>query len=141
MNNQILLETKLLQKFAEFTRLAMSEIAQLRDKVGYYNIKQANEDHSKQRYHQSLMKVANALYNSDLDFVTGDFDRNKFLKQAMEDPSYLARTLEKVCNAADVSLIGKPARVAATKKAAYYDPVYAKAFGFTQGYDFLTEEE
>jgi hypothetical protein len=50
----------------------------------------------------------------------------------MEDPVFIVRTLEKVCEAADVAQIGKPARVAARPKEAEYDPVMAAAFGYDQ---------
>mgnify|MGYP000966961232 CR=1 FL=1 len=126
------IETNLLLKFAEFTKLVLKEIRSLREENAFHMKKQASADEEKARYQESVIKVANALYNSDLEFVTGDFDRRKFIKRAMEDPSYMARTLEKVCNAADVSLIGKPARVAANKKVANYDPVYVRAFGVSR---------
>ncbi|NBQ68977.1 MAG: hypothetical protein EBU46_09160, partial [Nitrosomonadaceae bacterium] len=63
-----------------------------------------------------------------------------FLKKAKEDVSYLARTLEKVCNAADIALIGKPARVAnKQQKEAEYDPVMAKAFGYSANASIIDE--
>jgi len=126
----IQVDEQLLLKFAEFTGVVMGEIKSLRSQLSQQMQKAAAHDTAKSQYQQSVIKVAEALYNSDFDLVTGDFDRRKFIKRAMEDPSYLAQTLEKVCNAADVSLIGKPARVAANKKLASYDPVYARAFGF-----------
>ena len=120
----------LLQKFAEFINLTVAELRSLRAQVNTHLQKEAND---KQQYRQAVSKVASALYNSDLDFITGDFDHQKFIKLASEDPTYLARTFEKVCNAADVSLIGRPARVAAIKKQGNYsDPVYAHAFGLKQ---------
>lgn len=132
--NNIEIEKEFLLKFAEFTKLVVSELKGLREQNSFFMKKQASADSEQERYQASLIKVANALYNSDLEFVTGDFDRRKFIKRAMEDPSYLAKTLEKVCNAADVSLIGKPARVAAHNKvASYYDPVHARALGYDKG--------
>lgn len=133
MSKPIEVDEQFLLKFAEFTRVVLGEIKSLREQVSYHMSKQASADATREEYQKAVMKVAEALYNSDLDFVTGDFDRRKFIKRAMEDPSYIARTLEKVCNASDVSLIGKPARVAATnKKLASYDPVYHRAFGTNQ---------
>jgi len=133
MNKETIeIEKVFLQKFAEFTSIAIAEINSLRAEVKSKMQKEAGEDSNKIRYQVALKKVANALYNSDLDFITGDFDHRRFIKLASEDPSYLARMFEKVCNAADVSLIGRPARVAATRKQASYDPVYARAFGQQQ---------
>lgn len=123
------IEKIFLQKFAEFTSLVVAELNHLRSQVANNLQKEAGIANGKVQYKAAVSKVAAALYNSDLEFVTGDFDHRKFIKLASEDPTYLARTFEKVCNAADVSLIGKPARVAAMKKQASYDPVYASAFG------------
>lgn len=123
------IEKIFLQKFAEFTSLVVSELNSLRSQVQSHLQKEASVESQQTKYKQAVNKVASALYNSDLEFITGDFDHRKFIKLASEDPSYLARTFEKVCNAADVSLIGKPARVAAIKKQAAYDPVYNRAFG------------
>lgn len=120
------IEKMFLQKFAEFTSLVIAELNYLRSQ----NLqKQASLNEGKASYKQAVVKVANALHNSDLDYVTGDFDYQKFIKKASEDPTFLARTFEKVCNAADVSVMGKPARVAAIRKQAEFDPVYARAFG------------
>jgi hypothetical protein len=126
------IERIFLHKFAEFTSLVVSELESLRAQVQGHIQKEASTESSKIQYRQAVGKVANALYNSDLEFVTGDFDHRKFIKLATEDPSYLARVFEKVCNAADVSVMGRPARVAAMKKQAVYDPVYAHAFGNQQ---------
>jgi hypothetical protein len=131
----------LLQKIAEFTNIVLSEIKSLREQVNNNLQKEAGADLKKEKYQTAVQKVAKALYDSDLDFITGDFDQRKFIKLAIEDPSYMARMFEKVCNAADVSLIGKPARVATIKKKAEYDPVYARAFGQTADYDSVFWEE
>lgn len=133
----IQIEKLFLHKFAEFTSLVVSELNSLKSQLTEQLQKEASLNQARESYKQTVIKVANALYNSDLEFITGDFDQRKFIKLACEDPSYLARTFEKVCNAADVSLIGKPARVAAIKKQAAYDPVYAQAFGFNKS---LNEE-
>jgi HSP90 family molecular chaperone len=130
MNSKtVQIDTLFLQKIAEFTKLALSEIHNLRATVKEQLQKEASAEQSDAQYRQAVKKVASALYNSDLDFVTGDFDHQQFIKVATADPSYLAKTFEKICNASDVSSIGRPARVAAIKKQASYDPVYARAFG------------
>jgi len=121
-----------LQKFAQFTNLVLTELNNLREQVSEHLQKEASTESDKMKYKQAVSKVASALYNSDMDYLTGDFDQKKFLKQASADPTYLAKTFEKVCNAADVSVMGRPARVAAMKKQAVYDPVYAHAFGANQ---------
>jgi hypothetical protein len=141
MSKTIQIETEFLTKFAEFTNLAISELNNLRTQVNAQMQKQAQDESVKENYRQAVLKVANALYNSDLEFITGDFDPRKFTKRALEDPSYLARTLEKVCNASDVFSIGTPARVAANKNIATYDPVYARAFGFSKHSNDLLELE
>jgi hypothetical protein len=132
MNQEtIQVDRSFLQKFAEFTKLVLSELDNLREQISDNMQKEASLQEDQIRFEAALTKAANAMYNSDLDFITGDFDHRKFIKLAKNDPTYLARTLEKVCNAADVSLIGKPARVAAVRKKAEFDPVYAQAFGYS----------
>lgn len=51
----------------------------------------------------------------------------------------MVRTLEKVCEAADIAQIGKPARVAARPKEAEYDPVMEIAFGYSGGRGIVDE--
>lgn len=141
--NKVLIDINFLQKIAEFTRIALSEVNRLKKEAAEAKFqKNAADQEQELKYRQAVKKVATALYNSDFDFVTGDFDQKDFIKRAMSDPSYLARKFEQVCNAADVSLIGKPARVAAVKnKQAEYDPVYARAFGLRSASDFIWEED
>ncbi len=118
-----------LQKMAEFANVAINEIEHLEDAVLEYRKKEAAEDIRDGRYNLVLEKAAKSLY--DTDFITDEFEKRKFLKQAKEDPSYLAKVLIKVCEAADVALIGKPARVARSKTADIDDPVMKKAFGLS----------
>jgi len=128
MNNNITVDKLFLQKFAEFTKVVLSEIKSLRSQLSEQMNKTAEHDEQMASYHDSVAKIAEALYNSDFDFIIGS-DRKKFIKKAADNPELLATAFQKVCEASDVTLIGRPARVAAKKKIASYDPVYAKAFG------------
>ncbi len=125
-----------LSKVASFTRVALDEIsekqAQVNDLEGQvlsFIRKDAilkRAELTKQAQLVLLLKeAADALYESD--HITDESERKEFLKKA-EDPTFLAKTLIKICKAADVSLIGSPARVAVTKTADY-DPVAERAFG------------
>lgn len=125
-----------LQKVAQFATIVIKELRDLRQQVKAGMQKEAAEQEDQFRYEVALKKAAKVLY--DTDFITDESERQKFLKLAAEDPSYVVGVLEKVCNAADVSLIGKPARVAANTKAAH-DPVYARAFGKTAGYNEILD--
>jgi hypothetical protein len=79
-------------------------------------------------YRQALKKAAQVLYETD--FFSEEAERRKFLKEAAADPNVVVATLIKVCHAADVALIGTPARVALkNKQGEEFDPVKAKAFG------------
>ena len=123
----------LLQKVAQFTKISISKIDELEDEVHALRIKEAAEESRKQKFQSAIEKAARILYEAD--FITDDLEKRKFLKRAKEDPSYLVDVLEKVCNAADVALIGSPARVAAKTKQAGYspdDPVARMAFGWNQ---------
>jgi hypothetical protein len=139
---------QLLTKVADFVKLALQESAQsntktaaLEQEVLSYRIKEAAFEVKRQQIRKDLEKAAEALY--DADFITSEVERTNFLKRAQEDTGYLARTLEKVCNAADVALIGSPARVAndhQQKKLADYDPVMAALNGETsQGRSIIDE--
>ena len=122
------IDNLVLQKMASFIKLAIDETDRLQDDVLELRKKEAADELSKERYLLALRKTADALY--DTDFLTDEHEKRAFLKKATEDPIYVVRFLEKVCEAADIAQIGKPARVAAKPKEAEYDPVMAKAFGW-----------
>ena len=113
---------------AQFVKLAIDETEKLEDSVLELRKKEAAEELNKERYEYALRKAAEALYNTD--FLTDEHEKRAFLRKAAEDPVYVVKFLEKVCEAADVAPIGKPARVAAKPKEAEYDPVMARAFGW-----------
>lgn len=128
MNKSIEVDSFFLQKFAEFTKVVLSELNSLRNQLNTQMKKEAQYDTSQEDYRNSVRKIADTLHNSDFDFIIGE-NRQKFIKRASDDPHYVAEAFEKVCEASGVSLIGRPARVAASRKVASYDPVYARAFG------------
>lgn len=118
-------ENEFRDKVACFVKQAMADIEDLQGKLRQVEEKQAQEHED---FEKALRKAAQALYESD--FINEEAGKKIFIKKASESPAYLASVIEKVCNAADVSLIGRPARVAARSKNAEYDPVMAKAFGW-----------
>ena len=121
-------DKNLLTKIAGFTKLAINEIDSLKKEISHFEQVARQEEALKENYASSVKLAAEALYSSY--FITDEYEKKIFIKRAKEDPTYLAKVIEKVCNAADVSLIGKPARVARQiNKDAAYDPVMAKAFG------------
>lgn len=118
----------LTEKVAQFVKLATHELHIQQDRVVEFKKQAAAEARRQEGYQQSLQKAARALY--DADFITDEMERRKFLRKAAEDPSYLSSVIVKVCNAADVALIGSPARVAVRQKQGEeFDPVKARAFG------------
>ncbi len=122
------LNNKLLRDMASFVKLAIDETDRLNDHVIELKKKEAADEIDKARYELALKKAADALY--DTDFLTDEYEKKTFLRKAAEDPVYVVRFLEKVCEAADIAPIGKPARVASKPKEAEYDPVMARAFGW-----------
>lgn len=117
-----------LRKVAQFVKLAVDELDARKEQVVELRKTAAYEARRQEDYLQSLRKAASALY--DADFITDEVERKRFLKKAEQDPSYLSSVIVKVCNAADVALIGSPARVAVRQKQGEeYDPVKARAFG------------
>lgn len=129
-----------LQKFAEFTKVALSEIDNLKSQLDKQIKKEARYDSSQEDYSDSIRKIADILHSSDYDFIIGD-SRKEFIKKASENPFFVADAFRKVCEASGVSLIGRPARVAATRKVASLDPVYARAFGVNATNSFITDLE
>ena len=122
------IDNNLLIEVSQFIKLAIDKTTYLEEAVLELRKKEAAESLNQERYEMALRKVADALY--DTDFLTDEYEKRAFLKKATEDPIYVARFLEKVCQAADIASIGKPARVAAQPKEAAYDPVMARAFGW-----------
>lgn len=118
-----------LQKVAQFVKLAIDEIDARNENLVELRKTAAAEARRQNNYQESLSKAAHALYEAD--FITDEIERKKFLKKASEDPSYLSSVIVKVCNAADVALIGSPASVAVRQKQGEeFDPVKARAFGW-----------
>jgi len=119
-----------LSKVAQFVKLALSENRQLKQQVDELSTKRIKQAQEELQLESAVDKAAKALYDSD--FLTDQREVNQFVKKANSDPIYLANTLTKVCNAADVALIGLPAKTAESRanEKEEYDPVMAKAFGW-----------
>lgn len=122
----------LLNKFASFTSLALQEIHALRQEIADGKIKQAEEEVKATQFVYSVKQAANALYDSDLDFIDELFDKKEFVKKAQADPSYLAKVVTKLCNTATTTSLGSTVAASLNKRAAFHDPVYAEAFGYTK---------
>ena len=122
------LHNQFLQQVASFVKIAVDLNEHQQDELLSMKKQAAVDELNHQKYRAALSKAADALY--DTDFLTDELEKRTFLKKAAEDPIYVVRFLEKVCEAADVAQIGRPARVAARHKEAEYDPVMARAFGY-----------
>ena len=131
------LNDNFLRNVASFVKLAIDQTEQLQDDVLSLKKQATVEEINKEKYRLSLVKAADALYDSD--FLSDEHEKRTFLRKAAEDPIYVVRLLEKVCEAADVAQIGKPARVAARPKEAEYDPVMAKAFGYNSNNSIIDD--
>jgi hypothetical protein len=83
----------------------------------------------------ALKKAAEAMYSSD--FINDEDEKALFVKKAKEDSKYLARIVERVCNAADVAYMGKSASVKSSNHSD--DPVMRRAFGYDNNYNLLDE--
>ena len=139
----------LLQKVASFVKVAIDETEEQRFTLFQFQKKEAalkqklaeeekaKEENSRQ-YFRSLDKAAEALYKTD--FITDEFERREFVKRAQQNPGYLASVIEKLCKAADVALIGSPARVAVKRSEDEIDPVRARAFGLSNSSSVIFDE-
>lgn len=139
----------LLQKVASFVKVAIDEteeqrfaLYQFQKKEAALRQKLAEEElavvENSRNYLRSLDKAADALYKTD--FITDEFERKEFMKRAQQNPSYLASVVEKLCKAADVALIGSPARVAVRRAEDEVDPVRARAFGLSNSQSVIFDE-
>jgi hypothetical protein len=125
-----------LDKVAVFVKVALTEIDQLAQKVAAYENAQAAEVRRiDAELDGALKKAAEAMYNSD--FINDEDEKALFVKKAKEDSLYLAKIVERVCNAADVAYMGKAASVKSSGHSD--DPVMRRAFGYDNNYSLLDE--
>lgn len=109
---------ELLEKTAQFHKLAFEEIESLRSKI--IKIEKdaaAQKEYESDKLELAVKKAADALYESD--FLNSKYEVRDFIKKASNDPVYLVRALEKVCSYKDVSNLGTPSSV--SMKVADYD--------------------
>jgi hypothetical protein len=125
MNNQFL------NQVAQFIKIAIDKEAKLEEQILQQKKAALVEELNKEKYRIALNKVADVLYDSD--YLVSENERKQFIKKSNEDPVYVIRTLEKVCNSNDVSFLGKAARVSNKVRTAGEDPVYDAAFGMVSG--------
>lgn len=126
-----------LHKIEKFVKVALDEIEDLKQQVHTYQAKEAEaKQDSDKELDIVLKKAAEAMYNSD--FINDEDEKALFVKKAKEDSKYLAKIVERVCNAADVSYLGKSAAVKSSQQTD--DPVLRRAFGYDSNYSLLDDE-
>ena len=121
-----------LAKIEDFVKVALDEISELSDKVAELENSKVSAD---KELDKALKKAAEAMYSSD--FINDEEEKLTFMKKAKEDPKYLAKIVERVCQAADVAYMGKTATVKASNHTE--DPVLRRAFGYDQNYSLLED--
>ena len=124
-----------LHKIEQFVKVALAEIAELKTQLREEQVKNAAEQAKDKELEAALKKAAQAMYNSD--FINDEEEKALFVKKAQEDVKYLAKVVEKVCAAADVSYMGKVASVKTAPQTD--DPVMRRAFGYSS-YDNLLDD-
>lgn len=125
-----------LHKIESFVKTALSEIDVLTRQLHELKTKEAAEQHNKDSELESaLKKAANAMYEAD--FINDEEEKTLFVKKAQQDAKYLARVVERVCNAADVAYLGKSASVKSSNQTD--DPVMRRAFGYDSNYSLVDE--
>ena len=112
-----------LKKIGEFVNISKNERHDLHNRVSSLKVKEAQFKQKEAAFEASLYKIAKALYETDFLFDSGDIE--EFVKDASENPESLATMFKRVCDATDVSVMGKTASVAATKMVD--DPIMRKA--------------
>lgn len=125
-----------LHKVEQFVKVALAEISELKSQLNEEQAKKTKEAALQDKeLEQALKKAAQAMYNSD--FINDEEEKALFVKKAQEDVKYLARVVERVCAAADVSYMGKVASVKTAPQTD--DPVMRRAFGYSS-YDNLLDD-
>lgn len=124
-----------LHKIEQFVKIALDEIAGLRQQLQAQQVKIAEANLQEKELERALKKAAQAMYDSD--FINDEDEKALFVKKAKEDSKYLATVIERVCNAADVSYMGKVASVKTAPQTD--DPVMRRAFGYSS-YDMLLDD-
>jgi hypothetical protein len=124
-----------LHKIEQFVKVALAEIAELKQQLQAEQVKKAAVQVQHSEFEAALKKAAQAMYNSD--FINDEEEKALFVKKAQEDVKYLAKVVEKVCVAADVSYMGKVASVKTAPQTD--DPVMRRAFGYSS-YDNLLDD-
>lgn len=125
-----------LHKIENFVKVALSEISTLKGELESSKVKEAAEiSRQDKELEQALKKAAEAMYSAD--FINDEDEKSMFVKKAKEDSKYLARIVEKVCNAADVAYMGKSASVKSSNQTD--DPVMRRAFGYDVNYNLLDD--
>ena len=125
-----------LLKIESFVKVALDQIASLEKQVQEAQIKKASELEVKNNaFESALKKAAEAMYSAD--FITDADEKALFVKRAKDDSAYLAKVVERVCNAADVAFMGKMATVKSSNQTD--DPVMRRAFGYDLNYSLFDE--
>ena len=128
---------EILEKIAEFSDLAISEISSLQHKISKLEKAAQAQEEQKELFEDFVKKAADALYESD--FLTDRHERKDFIKKASEDPSCLARTIEKLCAYKDVTGLGKTSSVRSCKPEEA-DPIMIRAFGYSGSNNNLLDD-
>jgi len=124
-----------LHKVEKFVKVALSQIATLQNELQQQSLQITEKTANDRDYERALKKAAQAMYDSD--FILDEEEKVTFVKKAQQDPKYLAKVIERVCNAADVSYMGKSANVKASTHSD--DPVMRRAFGYDSNYSLLDD--
>ena len=118
-------ETILLNKMAEYITLNNIERNELSEKMASVLEKEAQLIQEIETFKVSITKIADVLFQED--FLTGDTEKDRFVKRAQEDKDYLASFVKRVCKSASVSVMGSPARVAVKNASESTDPIMRRA--------------
>jgi len=124
-----------LHKIEEFVKVALEEISFLKQQVSAHSKEASTKSKQNKELELALKKAADAMYSSD--FINDEDEKALFVKKASEDPMYLAKIVERVCNASDVAYMGKSSAVKSAGESD--DPVIRKAFGYSGTYSLLDE--
>lgn len=132
MANQIKIAVseEFLLKVANFIDTAVKHLSsltyQLASADSVIKSAQVKEDSN---YHKAVVKIAEMIGDSDMEYMIEGYDRATFVKKASANPDYLVATMNTMLNVVDPIGLGKTASVKEIPNSITQDPVYRQAFG------------
>ena len=131
-------QKELLQKIAQLSKCASEIIGELEDKVAILHKDSVAKDLLEDSLQEGAEKIGKALYEAD--FITDKYKYNDFVKRASKDPMFLAKAVERICLSKSADSLGSVSSVTIKQAEAMNDPIYARAFGYSNNFEKMIDD-